>query len=211
MVNAARKLEVPPLELDQRVVFRGMTWKDFEVMLAVRGDAPGVRMYYLDGEIELLSPTNIHEYRKKTLARLLEQWALETETNLNGYGSWTLKNAPKEAGAEPDECYVLGNRGAVDVPDLVIEVEWTHKGTSKTEIYRRLGVRELWTLEKDGALVIRALEGDRYVETTTSKVFPALDVALLVSFLPREPQSEAVRALRDALRGVTKKGTKKRR
>src|SRR5208337_1273294 len=100
-MHAARRIDAgpaspaDPVEEDQHVILRGMTWKDFEVLLAVRGDAAGVRFYYLDGNIELMSPTNIHEYRKKTLARLLEQWALETSTNLNGYGSWTLKDESK--------------------------------------------------------------------------------------------------------------------
>ena len=44
------------------------------------GDAAGVRMYYLEGEIELMSPSRGHESNKKTLARLLELWALETDT-----------------------------------------------------------------------------------------------------------------------------------
>lgn len=59
---------------DQRVVLHAMAWQDFEALLAIRGDRSGVRMYYLDGEVEIVSPTKIHEGRKKTLARLLEAW-----------------------------------------------------------------------------------------------------------------------------------------
>ena len=61
-----------PFDEDQRVILHDISWPAFEAMLALRGDASGVRMYYLDGELELLSPTKIHEGRKKTLARLLE-------------------------------------------------------------------------------------------------------------------------------------------
>lgn len=193
-------LGAEPDEHDDHVVLRGMSWKDFEVMLALRGDAAGVRMYYLDGQIELMSPSNVHEYRKTTLARLLEQWSLETGTDLQGFGSWTLKNELKEAGAEPDECYVVGRRTDREVPDLVIEVEWSRKGLAKHEIYRRLGVRELWTLQRDGRLLLRVLDKGRYVERQASKVLPGLDVRWLTSFLAREPQSAAVRALRDEMR-----------
>jgi Uma2 family endonuclease len=185
---------------DDHVILRGMSWKDFEVLLAIRGDAAGVRMYYLDGEIELMSPSSIHEYRKTTLARLLEQWALETGIDLEGFGSWTLKDEPKEAGAEPDECYVVGSRGSREVPDLVIEVEWSRKGLAKREIYRRLGVRELWTFQRDGRLVVRVLEKGQYVERRTSRVLAKLDVPWLAGFLAREPQSAAVRALREEMR-----------
>ena len=199
-----------PREEDQHVFFHGMTWKDFELLLAIRGDAPGVRMYYLDGEIELMSPSSIHEYRKTTLARLLEQWSLLTGTNLNGFGSWTLKDEPKEAGAEPDECYVIGDPKGRERPDLVIEVEWSRKGLAKREICRRLGVRELWTLQRDLTLVVRVLDGERYEGSAKSRVLPKLDVAWLLAFVDQEPQSTAVRALHDEMT-AKKKGAKRAR
>lgn len=170
-------------------------------MLAIRGDRSGVRMYYLDGAIEIMSPARIHEDRKTTLARLLELWAVELDVALNGFGSWTLKKEVEEAGAEPDECYIVGRSIEKDVPDLAIEVEWSRAtGLVKHEICRRLGVRELWTLKKNGRLVVRVLERSAYAERTTSKLLPKLDLGWLMSFTEIEPQSRAVRALRDALR-----------
>lgn len=199
-------LPAPSFEEDQHVVLRAMSWQDFEALLAIRGDRAGVRMYYLDGEIEIVSPTKIHEERKKTLARLLEIWAMESDVSLNGFGSWTLKKELREAGAEPDECYILGESTEQDVPHLAIEVEWSRAtGLSKPEIYRRLGVRELWTLKSDGRLIVRVLEKGEWIERAKSKLLPKLDLSWLMSFLDITPQSKAVRALRDELR------TKKRR
>ena len=66
------------LDEDQHVVLRGMAWQDFEALLAIRGDRAGVRLYYLDGEIEIMSPTKIHEGRKKT-RRLGEQRSNATQ------------------------------------------------------------------------------------------------------------------------------------
>jgi Uma2 family endonuclease len=186
---------------DQHVILNGMTWQDFEALLALRGDRAGVRMYYLDGAIEIMSPTKIHEDRKTTLARLLELWAVETDVDLNGFGSWTLKKEIKEAGAEPDECYIVGRSTEKDVPDLAIEVEWSRAtGLVKHEIYARLGVRELWTLKKSGQLAVQVLEKGKYVTHKSSKVLPKVDIAWLLSFAELQPQSRAVRALRDALR-----------
>src|ERR1700712_5269584 len=155
----------PPgsVEQDQHVVLRSMSWQDFEALLAILGERSGVRMYYLDGEIELVSSTKIHERRKKTLARLLEMWAMESDISLNGFGSWTLKTELREAGAEPDECYIVGDTEKA-VPELAIEVEWSRAtGISKPEIYRRLGVRELWTLKSDGRLIVRILDKGEWV------------------------------------------------
>lgn len=189
------------LEEDQRVVLNGMSWKDFEALLAMRGHRAGVRMYYLDGAIEIVSPAKVHEDRKKTLARLLELWALERDVDLNGFGSWTLKKAVKKAGAEPDECYILGRAIEKDAPDLAVEVEWSRTtGLAKREIYARLGVRELWTLKNDGRLVVSVLERAKYVERAGSKLLPKLDLDWLLAFADLRPQSRAVRALRDSLR-----------
>ena len=202
---AATTLPEPPLgDTDQRIFLHGRTWSEFEILLAVRGDRAGVRMFYLDGEIELMSPSGSHEGIKKTIARLVEAYADERGLEFNGFGSWTLKNEIKEAGAEPDECYILGDAKGRDVPDLAIEVEWSRKGLAKHEIYQRLGVRELWTLRRDGRLVLRVLEKERYVEHAKSKVLPKLDVAWLLAFLERQSQTAAVRALHDEM-------TKKRR
>ena len=188
-------------EHDQRVLLHNQSWQAFETLLALRGEAPRPRMYYLDGEIELVSTTRDHEHRKKTLARLLETWAMETDVDLNGFGSWTLKKEVHEAGAEPDECYILGPHEAKDVPDLAIEIEWSRKvGLPKHEIYRRLGVRELWTLPPRGPLVVRVMEKGRWVVRAKGRVLPTLDIVWLMSFLETEPQSKAVRALSQALR-----------
>jgi len=187
-------------ELDERVILHGISWQAFEDMLAARGNASGVRMYYLDGEVELLSPARDHELRKKMLARLLEMWAFETDTELGGFGSWTLKKRPKKAGAEPDECYTVGDEDK-RVPDLVIEIEWSHTlGLPKQDIYARLGVRELWTLTAEGRLIVRVLTGTRYVESKKSKVLPKLDVQWLFSFATSGSQTKAVRALHAAMK-----------
>jgi Uma2 family endonuclease len=199
---------IPALSFDedQRVVLGAMAWQDFEAMLAIRGERSGVRMYYLDGAIEIMSPTKIHEGRKKALARLLEMWTAEKGLILSGYGAWTLKHERRDAGAEPDECYILGDVDK-DIPDLVIEVEWSRvTGLSKPEIYRRLGVRELWTLKSDGALVIRVLENGDWIESTASLLFPDLDLPWLLSLLEVTPPGKAVLMLRDAMRAMPRRG-----
>src|SRR5260370_684206 len=122
MTAATPLMEV---EEDQHVILRDMCWQDYEALLAIRGDRAGVRMYYLDGEIEIMSPAKTHEGRKTMLARLLEMWAFESDLELSGFGAWTLKKEVREAGAEPDECYIIGRSTEKDVPDLVIEVEWS--------------------------------------------------------------------------------------
>src|SRR5437016_2447314 len=102
---------------DHRVTLHDVSWEQYEALLEMRGDRAGVRMAYLRGELELMSPSRSHEGIKKTLARLLEAYADERGLDLNGFGSMTLKSRPKERGVEPDECYELGG-GPKEFPDL---------------------------------------------------------------------------------------------
>jgi Uma2 family endonuclease len=186
-----------PVDLDQRIIMDGLDWWQFEAMLAIRGDRPGVRLTYLEGQLEIMSPSRSHEATKKLLARLLEAYADEKGLVLEGYGSMTMRNAPARRGIEPDECYAIG--AARETPDLAIEVIWTHGGLDKLEVYRKLGVREVWIWDA-GKLRAHVLRGDRYATISGSEVLPELDLSLIERCLAYETQTEALRAFRGALR-----------
>lgn len=189
---------------DQRVFLHGATWADYERLLAVRGESAVPRITYLEGEIELMSPSTNHEWIKKLLARLLEAWSEEMDVDLNGYGSWTVKRADRERGLEPDECYILGVEEKAR-PDLAIEVAITSGGLDKLEIYRGLGVPEVWFWRRD-RLEVHVLRGDSYVSVPASELLPSLDLALLARFVDTRNQSQAVRAFRAALRASRSDG-----
>lgn len=188
-----------PATADQRIVMHGVAWSHYEAQLALRGDRSVPRVSYLEGAMELMSPSQDHERIKFYIGRLVEAYALAKGIDFTGYGSWTLKNAPKEAGAEPDECYIIGADQKKDAPDLVIEVVWMSGGLDKLEIYARLGVREVW-FWKAGRIEIHALRAERYEQMRRSRLFPDLDVDLLTTFLDRPTASQAIRAFREALR-----------
>jgi Uma2 family endonuclease len=183
--------------VDQRVVLRNISWDDFETLLAIRGDAAGVRVAYLEGTLELMTPSHDHENLKTKIARLVEAYAEELGIELEGYGSWTLKKMEHKRAVEPDECYSIGP--SRDVPALAIEVNWTSGGIDKLEIYRRLGVREVWMWE-DGVIVPFALRGEGYERCARSEVLPQMDLDLITSLLELPTQTAAVRELRARLR-----------
>jgi Uma2 family endonuclease len=196
---ATHRQPAPVADIDQRVFLRDVSWKEFELIVAIRGDRAGVRLTYLKGVLELMSPSRSHEGVKKTLARMLEAYAMERGLRLNGYGSWTLKNAPRERGVEPDECYILGDQ-QVDRPHLAVEVIWTSGGIDKLEVYRGLGVGEVW-IWKDDVIQIFLLEGDAYRLAPRSALLPEFDHALAARCLAEAAdQTDAVRAFLTALR-----------
>lgn len=184
------------VEQDQRVFLHGVSWEEFEQILAIAGETRGLRMTYLEGELELMSPSHFHEGLKKTIGRLVEIWAIDHDLELQGYGSWTLKKKVKKCAAEPDECYILGMpKGEMVRPDLAIEVEWTTGGIEKLEVYRRLQVREVWIWE-DGRLNLFLLRGDEYVRILKSRLLPDLDMKELARCASIENQTAAIRAFR---------------
>jgi Uma2 family endonuclease len=184
---------------DQRVVMHGVPWSHYEALLALRGEASSPRVAFLDGALELMTPSKDHERNKSYVGCLLEAYALERGIDLSPYGSWTLKSAPRQSGAEPDECYIVGADQGRERPDLAIEVVWTSGGIDKLEVYARLGVPEVW-FWKDGRIQVHVLRGGLYESAARSALFPELDVELLASFLDRPTALQAVRAFREALR-----------
>lgn len=115
-----------------------------------RGEGSVPRITYLDGWMQLMTPSRGHERVKSHVGALVEAFALERGIELGAYGSWTPKAEVKRAGVEPDECYILGLDQEKAVPDLAIEVTWTSGSLRKLEAYHRLGGREVW-FWKDGS------------------------------------------------------------
>ncbi len=197
--------EVVQRNIDQRVYLRDVSWNDFETLLAIKGDDPIPRVAYLEGTLELMTPSGEHEIVKKKIARLLEAYAEELGIELEGYGSWTLKRKDQKRGLEPDECYSVGPRG--DVPHLAIDVIWTSGGLDKLEIYRRLGVREVWVWQ-DAHIAVFALRDDQYERIARSGILPQVDIDLVLSLLDTPTQTAAVRELRARLRNEARGQTR---
>ncbi|HEX2676017.1 MAG TPA: Uma2 family endonuclease [Polyangiales bacterium] len=167
----------------------------------MRGEEASVpRVAYLDGALELMSPSYDHNLITANIGRLVEAYALEHGIDLQPLLNWTLRSAPKAAGLEPDECYVIGVRSTRPTrPDLAIEVVWTHGGIDKLEIYRRLEVPEVWFWQ-EGTIRVYVLRGSKYESVPRSEQLPNLDLPLLTSFLDRTPVTLAIREYRAALR-----------
>lgn len=199
MTDAARKLP-PDVDHDGVVVLQGATWADFQRVMEIRGDHSAPRFAYLEGRLEIMAPSRSHESIKSMIGCLIEAWCFERDVGITPYGSWTLEDEALERGAEPDECYVVGDEEDPERPDLAIEVVWTSGRIDKLEIYRKLRVREVWYW-RDGKLDLFVLRGDRYEAITSSEVLVGIDHAQLLTFLDVRPMTKAVLEYRRALRG----------
>ena len=162
-----------------------VSWEIYEALLVKLEDNSHYHVTYLDGVLEIVSPSIRHEKVKKNLAMLLEYFLYRKRINCIALGSTTFKNKAKKAGAEPDECYCIGEEK--NIPDIAIEVNITSGNIDKLETYRRLGVKEVW-MWKTNELNIYHLREEiplifvdtyGYERIRNSEFLPELDISLL--------------------------------
>lgn len=118
---------------EQRLILYGVNWQQYKTLQATLNDFPGLRMFYLEGTLEIMSPSPEQEVDKTTIARLIEIHALEKDIDLTGYGSTTFRKPAQERGLEPDECYCFGQ--LKEFPDIALEVIVSSGGIDKLSIY----------------------------------------------------------------------------
>jgi Uma2 family endonuclease len=182
----------PTMAAEQRILINGVSWKDY-VILREALDTPGLRMTYLQGSLEIMSPSLAHERTKKALARLIELYAFLQRLPLNGYGSTTFRREAKQRGAEPDECYCVRGRqlDEGEFPDIVLEVIETSPLLDKLEVYRGFAVAEVW-LFGDGGFELHRLAGDHYERISRSTLLPELDMTVIAELAAWPDQQEAL-------------------
>ncbi len=190
------------LREDHYVHLYGVTWADYLRLLEIRGDHSAPRMTYLEGTLEIMSPSRTHDEIKSYIGRLVEAWCLERGVEFTPYGSWTLKDKRQKRGVEADECYIFGSDPkSKRRPDIAIEVVWTSGGIDKLDVYRKLGVREVWYWEK-GRIRVYVRRGVSYEPVSASEALPGVDLDQLAVFLDRPTASAAIRDYQAALRAA---------
>ncbi|NER31291.1 MAG: Uma2 family endonuclease [Symploca sp. SIO1C4] len=173
------------LNPEERLTSEGVNWQDYETLLAKLEDNSHYRVSYLDGVLEILSPSSQHEKPKTRLASLIDFYFYKKQIQAIPLGSTTFRNQLKQAGAEPDESYCIGSEKAI--PDLAIEVIVTSSSINKLEVYRRLGVAEVWFwrnnqlslyhLREEAPTLFEQTRG--YEQITISELLPELNISLL--------------------------------
>ena len=187
-----------------RRVRRNVSWAAFERYMARKGERSVPRITYLDGVLELVTPSRGHEKCASWIGTLVAIWGVETNVELSSFGHWTLTDKLRRAGAEPDNCFILGDDSEEKLtrPHFVIEVNWSRRGIDKLEVYRRLGVREVWFWQ-DHSIAVYVLRGKTWQRWKRSASLPTLDLARLVDFLDASMMTTAMREYQRYLRGAS--------
>lgn len=163
---------------DHFVVLDGVSWSDYERLMKLRGEGSVPRLAYEQGVLELISPSEDHEAIAFWVGRLTEVWCDVNDIEFSRIGHWTLKDKRQLTGVEPDACYVFGERRSRVSgrrPDLAIEVIWTSGGIDKRDLYRRIGVPEIWSWRR-GRISVHVLRRRGYREVPRSEILPGIDL-----------------------------------
>ena len=199
-------------KVTQKIVLQNVSWQTYQALLADMGDHRASRLTYDQGTLEIKMPSNLHEIINRLLARMVTTLTEELGLDLKDYGSTTLDREDLEKGVEPDSCFYIQNADRVQglnsdtatdpPPDLAIEVDITSSSTRRMEVYKRLGIPEVWRYTKKG-LTISQLQNGEYVEREFSPTFAMVSPAVIAQFLQlRETTDDnaVIRALRTWLR-----------
>jgi Uma2 family endonuclease len=176
-----------------QVVLHGVSWPTYQGLIRDLEAAPGNRLTYDQGTLEIMVPLPPHEAYKKLMGRLVEVTTEETDTEIRSLGSTTWNREDLQKGLEADQCYYIQHEQAVrgkdeidltidPPPDLAIEVDNTSSSLNRMAIYAALGVPELWRFDGE-TLTIYALTNGEYRPQETSNVLPMLRRDDLLRFL----------------------------
>jgi Uma2 family endonuclease len=189
----------PILQVDDpegRLLINHVNWQRYEAFLDKLGDGLGYRVTYLEGTLEIMSPSRRHEVSKKDISRLLETYLIETRTKFWALGSTTFRLEEKQGGTEPDESYCIGTNK--EFPDLVIEIVLSSGGIDKLSIYQRLGIKEVWFWQNE-QFYLYSLEEERYQQISQSKILPDLDLDLLTQYINHPNPLESILEFREII------------
>jgi Uma2 family endonuclease len=196
-------------ECDQCVELRDIDWKGYATMLRLRGERSVPKMVYLDGRLWLVSPSMPHERIKRRLGNLVSTILLELDIPYEETSQTTFRRRKQRGGVEGDQTFYIANaeriRGKdklnlrVDPPpDLAIEAVHSHDATAAIEVWRRLGVPEVWVCDESELQVLVRQPNGRYAAAKSSTVLPFVSISEILDWASR-PKTDLESEWREAL------------
>ena len=194
----------------QFVELRDGRWETYESLVADVGEQH-VFITYDEGRMVLMPPLQVHDLRKKLIARMIELASVELGIPVACYGSSTWRRKDLKKGIEADECYYVQNerrvRGKTEfdlthdpAPDLVIEVEHTHHPLDRAAIYAAFRVNEVWRHDGTRLHFLKLGDDRAYHPIATSDAFPFLTPEVIerhLALVPSAGDHAAILAFRE--------------
>jgi Uma2 family endonuclease len=177
-----------------RVLLRNISWDTYTALLDDVGDS-SARLTYDHGLLEIEVPSRLHELIKAIVAEMLATVMKRLGVPYEPAGATTWRKHASLRGLEADECYhiqsvdrVIG-KSELDLsidppPDLAIEIQVIPPAIDKVDMYRGLGVPELWRVHADSSCEILVLDDARkYHPAPSSAAIPPFTPAVISHYL----------------------------
>ena len=180
---------IQPVEC-KLVTLRGINWEQFKTIELQLENKREIKLSYLAGVMEIMSPIGkTHEYIKSTLGLLLEAYMRSKNIRFYKRGGFTLEELGYAYGT-PDESYCIGSDK--EIPDIAIEIIVNSGTIDRRELYEPTQVPEVWFWKIDQLRVFHLQESGEYEEVSKSQFFPDLDLNLLVKYVGYLDQYDAI-------------------
>ncbi|GBF81102.1 hypothetical protein [Aphanothece sacrum] len=99
-------------ESEELLIISGVSWSIYEQWLNIMGDKSQFRVTYLEGMLQIMSPSRRHESYKKLLGMLLEAYLFEAEIRFYPLGSTTFRSQEASKSVSSDKlCFIITNKG----------------------------------------------------------------------------------------------------
>ena len=156
-------------------------------------DSSAPRLTYDRGTLEIMSPSSEHERYNRTIARIVEELAVEMNLDFDALGSTTFRREDLDRGFEPDSCFYIQNvtsirrKKRIDLavdppPDLIVEIDITSTSLDRFSIYAEVGVIEVWRFDGD-RLTIHQLRSGNYEEQDISVAFKGIRASQITTLI----------------------------
>ncbi len=190
------------------IVLQHVSWQDYQILQdKVCVARPRMKMTFVRNEIKILSAvTSFHEYIKATLGSLVSCTMFETKVNISGTGEATLRSKELGIATEPDASFFVGksvklSKQILDetqtFPDIVVEIDESHKSDDKFEIYAAFGIKEFWLYDGGLMRIFELSETGEYLLSDNSLALPILTAEVLTDFLNRSQTNDQFQVLTD--------------
>jgi Uma2 family endonuclease len=193
---------------DPHVVFLSdVDWETYEKLRASDRNR-NLRMTYDDGDLELMSPSRLHERIAELLALFIRIWAEEGDIPLQGSGSMTFKRKDLKKGFEPDKCFYIQHEAEVrdrdeldfqfdPPPDLAIEVDVHSSSSSRMPLYAVIRVPEIWRWKDELIQVFKFTPKGRYLARSASRCLPGFPLDQAAQLLSRRQEKDETSLARE--------------
>lgn len=191
-------------------VFYGVDWEDYVEFLEEHLDKSDLETTYNRGVLRANMVQGFtHEQLTRFIEKLLTVVQLVLDKNIISSGSMTLVSNKTRKGAEPDASFYIQNSHLASFksklfddktdtpPDLVVEIDESHKSDEKFEIYAAFGIKEFWLYDEEVLRIFVLSKTGEYLIAEKSPALPILSAEILTNFLKRSQNEDQIKVLKD--------------